>query len=79
MGRVADLVTDGGRAEREVKELRHMLRQRNEVVERMSRELGVLEKVGHRSQPPGWLSAPPKSRVRHHATPWLLLSDLHLD
>jgi hypothetical protein len=79
VGRVADLVNDEGRAERELKELRHVLKERNDLVQRLSRELGVLEKVGHRSQPPGWLSAPPKSRSKHHATPWLMLSDLHLD
>lgn len=49
------------------------------VTRRLERELGILERVGHRSEPPAWLSSPPKRSKKHHATPWLLLSDLHLD
>jgi hypothetical protein len=52
---------------------------RKQVVN-LERELGLLERVGHRNAPPKWLKAPPKrSAVEHHGTPWLLLSDLHLD
>lgn len=49
------------------------------TVERLQRELGILERIGDRSAPPAWLSAAPKKTRRHNATPWLLLSDLHLD
>jgi len=45
---------------------------------RLERELDVLAKVGHRNSPPTWMTSPPKSKG-HSGTPWLLLSDLHLD
>lgn len=44
----------------------------------LEREFRISERVGVAGQP-GWLKSPPKSRTKHHATPWLLLSDLHLD
>lgn len=46
---------------------------------RLERELGLLERVGYRSEPPKWLKSPPKKNKQHHAIPCLLLSDLHLD
>ena len=50
-----------------------------ESFERISREFDFLTKLDDRnSGPPDWLSAPKKSKP-HRATPWLLLSDLHLD
>ena len=44
----------------------------------MEREFAALAKLGNRSEPPKWTTARPKPG-KHHATPWLLLSDLHLD
>jgi UDP-2,3-diacylglucosamine pyrophosphatase LpxH len=49
------------------------------IIGRLERELGILEKVGNRQTPPNWLKSPPKRTKQHHAIPWLLLSDLHLD
>lgn len=62
-----------------VKELRRQLDEERALTERLRRELGVLEKIGHRNQPPNWLTSPPKRTKKHHGTLWLLLSDLHLD
>ena len=62
-----------------VKGLRHALKEADKRAERLERELGVLSKVGQRSTPPNWLKSPPKRTKQHHATPWLMLSDLHLD
>lgn len=62
-----------------VKELRHQLREANKLAERLERELGVLSRVGGRTTPPRWLTAPGRTTKRHRATPWLMLSDLHLD
>ena len=47
--------------------------------DRLERELGILAKVGERSAPPTWLTKVPGSGRKHHATAWLMLSDLHLD
>jgi hypothetical protein len=46
---------------------------------RLERELGLLTRVGDVSQPPTWLNAVPRPATGHHATAWLMLSDLHLD
>lgn len=54
------------------------LKQRDETILRLERELGVLSHLSHRTEPPTWLKAPKKAK-RHRGTPWLLLSDLHLD
>lgn len=47
-----------------------------EVVER---ELRLLTGLAERQGPPGWLKRKPRSKSKHHGTPWLMLSDLHLD
>lgn len=49
-------------------------------LERVERELALMAGLvdGLPSEPPGWLTKPPKAG-KHHGTPWLLLSDLHLD
>jgi len=50
-----------------------------EASERALRELGLMLKLdGSRTEPPGWTRKAPKPG-KHHGTPWLLLSDLHLD
>lgn len=69
------------RSRREVKELSHLLKEQKKLQARVERELGILESVGHRSEPPKWLtkSAPAKKKGKHRATPWFMLSDLHLD
>jgi hypothetical protein len=46
--------------------------------DQIERELGIVESLGIVEQPT-WLTKPPKSGRKHHATPHLLLSDLHLD
>lgn len=48
--------------------------------ERAQRELGLMLKLddGRNSEPPSWTRKAPKAG-RKHGTPWLLLSDLHLD
>lgn len=50
-----------------------------DLIGRLERELGIFEKIGNRQAPPNWLKSPPKRTKQHHAIPWLLLSDLHLD
>ena len=81
---IADGLSDDGRQQHEmleetVRELQARLKQQDETRKRLERELGVLSKIGTREQPPKWLRSPPKSKTKHHATPWLMLSDLHLD
>ena len=52
----------------------------NEDRRKAERELSLmigLDKL-KRSEPPKWLTAPPKTKP-HRGTPWLLLSDLHFD
>lgn len=66
-------------SDNELKALRHALKEAADRAQRLERELGVLSKVGQRSSPPRWLSSPPKRTKQHHATPWLMLSDLHFD
>lgn len=80
--KLADAMADAHqdtKTRRQLEEMRHTLKDRDATVERLSRELGVLERIGHRDVPPAWLATPPKSSKKHHATPWLMLSDLHLD
>jgi hypothetical protein len=76
---LADALQDESKTKRQLDEARHTLKERDATIDRLSRELGVLERVGHRTAPPAWLTAVPKSARKHHATPWLMLSDLHLD
>jgi hypothetical protein len=57
----------------EAKELR-------KSVMKLEKELGILNRVSQKRQPPKWLASPPKKTAgKYHGTPWLLLSDLHLD
>lgn len=50
-----------------------------ERAERAERELALMLRLdGSPSNIPSWLSKTPKAG-KHHGTPWLLLSDLHLD
>ncbi len=47
--------------------------------ERAARELRLMLQLDdQRGEPPKWTAAPPKAG-RKHGTPWLMLSDLHLD
>lgn len=62
-----------------VRELRKRAKDDAALIKRLEKELGVLASVGDRNTPPRWLKAPPKRTKNHHATPWLMLSDLHLD
>lgn len=67
------------KAKREVADAKDRARLAEESLERVNRELGVLLGLGSRiSGPPEWLENPPSS-TRHRGTPFLLLSDLHLD
>ena len=71
---------------REVARLRRQLseakRERDEADEardRAARELRLMLKLDEqRTDPPKWTVRTPKAG-KHHGTPWLLLSDLHLD
>ena len=77
---------DTRRHEREVANLRRQLadakRDRDEyeqAQERATRELRLMLKLDQaRSEPPKWTAKAPKAG-KHHGTPWLMLSDLHLD
>lgn len=66
------------RVERRLKDSQAQLREAQKLIERMERELGILGRVGQRTAPPAWLRST-KRQGRHRGTPWLLLSDLHLD
>lgn len=68
------------KAEREARDAASRAKDAEERLERLERELSLLSGLaGNRREPPDWLTVHPKSGKRHHATPWLLLSDLHLD
>jgi hypothetical protein len=57
-----------------------LLQEERDRVAHLERELGIASKIGQINGPPGWLKlAGKKNPKRHRATPWLLLSDLHLD
>jgi hypothetical protein len=45
----------------------------------LEKEIRLLTRFTERSGPPGWLSKQPRSKVKHHGTPYLMLSDLHCD
>lgn len=45
----------------------------------LEREIRLLTKFSKRDGPPSWVSKMPTSKVKNHGTPWLMLSDLHLD
>lgn len=45
----------------------------------LEEELAVHASFSERKGPPGWLKKKPRSKSKHHGTPVLLLSDLHLD
>jgi hypothetical protein len=68
-------------AKAEAAELRHDLREAETAIERLEREVGILGDVGVRPGPPDWLAKPTgrKPAKKHRATPWFMLSDLHLD
>jgi hypothetical protein len=76
---LADRVAQATLAEQEAKSLRDALQAEKKLVARLERELGVLERLGASRTVPGWLTKQPRSGKKHHATPWLMLSDLHLD
>lgn len=56
----------------EAKELRRAVR-------KLEKELGIVARVSQQRQPPKWLKSPKMRAGSRHGTPWLLLSDLHLD
>lgn len=45
----------------------------------LEKEIKLLTEFSERQGPPGWLSKKPRSKKKHHGTPFLMLSDLHLD
>ena len=77
---------DRRRLERQANDLQRQLstakRDRDEAhdaAEKAVRELGLMLKLdGQRTEPPKWTAKVPKAG-KHCGTPWLLLSDLHLD
>jgi hypothetical protein len=64
-------------ARRETADARDRAKMAEEATARMQRELGLLTALSQ-SAPAQWLTKPTKSG-KHHGTPWLILSDLHLD
>jgi hypothetical protein len=68
------------KAEREARDAVSRARAAEVQLERVERELGLMTRLSAGvSDPPGWLVKPAKPGRKHHGTPWLLLSDLHLD
>lgn len=45
----------------------------------LTKELEILTNYRANSDPPSWLKRKPRSKTKDHGTPWLMLSDLHLD
>ena len=64
-------------ARRETADAKERAKMAEEATARMQRELGLLTALS-KNAPATWLTKPTKSG-RHHGTPWLVLSDLHLD
>jgi hypothetical protein len=78
---VIELRRENARLQRQVMQAaaaRSELKERDAQIIRLERELGIVERLSHRTVPPAWLKAPKKAK-QHRGTPWLLLSDLHLD
>ena len=69
------------KAEREARDAVARARAAEVQLERVERELELMIGLGTRAstEPPAWLRKAPRSGTKHHGTPWLLLSDLHLD
>ncbi|MGZ7144687.1 hypothetical protein ACXWOO_09990, partial [Streptococcus pyogenes] len=55
----------------EARSLATRVKEMDQQIVRLERELGVLARVGHRNSPPTWLTSPAKSKG-HRGTPWLL-------
>ena len=67
------------KAQRETSDAKDRARLAEESFDRVNRELNLMLGLTNKvSEPPTWLTAPKKA-TKHRATPWLLLSDLHLD
>lgn len=67
------------KSQRESNDAKDRARIAEESYDRVSRELDLILGLTHGlSEPPTWLTSPKKSS-KHRGTPWLLLSDLHLD
>lgn len=67
------------KAEREARDAVARARFAEEQLERVTRELELMTGLaGRAGQPPAWMASP-KTGKKHHGTPWLCLSDLHLD
>lgn len=64
-------------AKRETADAKERAKIAEEAMVRMQRELGLLTHLS-KSSPANWMSQPAKSKA-HRGTPFLLLSDLHLD
>lgn len=69
--------TPSARSERLIEELQHDLAEATSARQLAEKRLDVLAKTA--TDRPDWLGAVPKSKVDHHGTAVLLLSDLHLD
>jgi len=55
------------------------LKDEQKLTAKLEKEIELLSMFTERTGPPGWLTKPPKSKTKHHGTPCLMLSDLHLD
>lgn len=69
-------------AERKVLALKNIEKEVEEVNLKnasLIKELEVLSAFSTRNGPPTWLTKPKRLKTKHQGTPWLLLSDLHLD
>jgi len=67
------------KANREASDAKERARIAEESLERVTTELGLMIGLTDRAKgAPAWLTAPKKS-TKHRGTPFLLLSDLHLD
>lgn len=68
------------KAEREARDAVARAREAEDRLDRVERELNLMIGLQNGlSSPPDWLVKEPRSGKKHHGTPWLLLSDLHLD
>lgn len=77
---VAKLQRDNDELRRKLADAQSSRKVAEVEAERVARELALMLKLdtNKSTDPPAWLRKPPKAG-KHHGTPWLLLSDLHLD
>ncbi|MCA9367609.1 hypothetical protein KC887_05120 [Candidatus Kaiserbacteria bacterium] len=63
----------------EVGDIKKRLSDAQDYSAALQKEIDVLTRFTDRTGPPNWLTKQPRSKKKHHGTPFMMLSDLHLD